>query len=353
MEKYSTNRKASEELLRLVIQRLAEHPAAFNPHTYAVWYEYIAGENAPLSVEMDKLLGSKRAVDDDIIKFLYADHVSDCNHKISLALRDDMKNLLNKLIDVATETDKRTVDFGSSLHEYGSQLSAKPDVALLDKLIAKMSVDTESMHNSVTNLHAELEVSKDKVSTLQKELESARKEAQIDPLTAISNRRGFEKQVQLMFDDRVLMAKGACLLMVDIDHFKKINDTYGHLLGDRVLCALANTLKSLIKGQDTVARLGGEEFAVLLPGTSLSGARVVAENIRATIEKGRIRHSSSPDSLSSGITVSVGVANYNADYTLTQWMDSADKALYVSKENGRNRVTVHDGVQSAQLPSSP
>jgi diguanylate cyclase len=191
------------------------------------------------------------------------------------------------------------------------------------------------------SLHTELEHSRAEVGKLQNALESARKEALIDPLTGIYNRRGFAVQVQKMFGDSELMKKGACMLMVDIDHFKGINDSYGHLFGDKVIRTIAGTIKSMVKGQDCVARMGGEEFAVMLPGTPLTGASTVAEQIRATVEQGRIRHANS-DSELSGITVSVGISQYGDDFTLEEWLDRADKALYLSKQHGRNRVTVHD-----------
>ena len=341
MEKHLQERKASEEILRLVIQKMAAHPAAFTPPTYAVWYEFVTGINSGLNIAMEKLLGSQRQLDDNTIEYLYKSHVSECRQDVDRILREDMKQMLNKLISITSETGKQTQSFGNSLQDYGDQLRAKPGSETVKELINKMTHETEFMHGSMANLHTELEHSQEEVGKLQKALESARQEALIDPLTSIYNRRGFEMKVQNMFADSTLMNKEAYLLMVDIDHFKKVNDTYGHLFGDKVIRTLANTLKSMVKGQDCVARLGGEEFAVLLPVTSPNGARAVAENIRATIERGKIKHSSS-DSQTSGITISIGMAAYNIGNTLVEWLDLADKALYVSKENGRNRVTIYE-----------
>ena len=339
--KYSQDRKASEETLRLIIQRIAAHPAAFTPHTYAVWYEYLMGINSSLSTEMNQLLGNKKLLDDDTILLLHERYVSESDQNVSRLLREDIKHLLGNLLQASTDTDKHTQTFGNNLQAYGEQLNANPDLALLDDLIGKLASDTKSMHGSVTNLHSELENTKDKVGKLQQELESARQEALMDPLTGIYNRRGFEIQVKNLFADSALASKAACLLMVDIDHFKKINDSYGHLFGDKVIHTLANTLKSQIKGQDSVARIGGEEFAVLLPETTLNGARTVAEHIRSTIENGKIRQPNSDTQMSS-ITVSIGIAIYQSNNTLVEWMDMADKALYVSKESGRNKVTIYD-----------
>ena len=342
MEKYSQGRVASEEILRIVIQRMAAHPAAFTPHTYAVWYEFIKGVNPGLITDMDKLLASGLQLDDVTIEHLFESHVSEFKQDINRILREDMRQMLTQLINITTETGKQTRAFGNNLHDYGKQLSAKPGSPVLDDLIARMASDAKSMQGSMHNLHVELEHSKEEVGKLQKALESARKEALIDPLTSIYNRRGFELQVQRMFANSDLMSKGASMLMVDIDNFKTVNDTYGHLFGDKVIRTLANTLKSLVKGQDCVARMGGEEFAVMLPGTPLAGACTVAEHIRETIAQGRIRHSTSDsDDRTSAITVSVGIASYHSGNSLEEWLDCADKALYISKEKGRNRVTVY------------
>ena len=149
-----------------------------------------------------------------------------------------------------------------------------------------------------------------------------------------------------MLGDDAASDNGLCLLMVDIDNFKNINDTYDHLFGDKVIRTLANTLKSKLKGQDAVARLGGEEFAVLLPETSPQGAHAVAEQIRISIERGKIRHPNSRDHLG-GITVSIGIAAYRRGDTLDEWIDHADKALYFSKQTGRNKVTRYEELARA------
>ncbi|MEO6976683.1 MAG: GGDEF domain-containing protein [Gallionella sp.] len=337
---YSHDRKESEEILRMIIQRMAAHPAAFTPHTYAVWYEFLIGTNPALSTEMDRLLENNVQLSDVAIEQLYENHVSEFKQDLNRILREDMKQMLNNLINITAETKVHAEAFENNLQSYGNQLLTKPGLAILDELITKMTSDTKSMRGSMTNLHSELVQSKEEVGNLQIALESARKEALIDPLTNIYNRRGYEMQVQMMFDNTDLMQKGACMLFVDIDHFKKINDTYGHVFGDKVLRIIANTLKSMVKGQDCVARIGGEEFAILLPGTELNGARAVAENIRASIENGKIRHGKSSETISR-ITVSIGMAAYTNGSTLTEWMDIADKALYISKKNGRNQVTVY------------
>jgi diguanylate cyclase len=110
------------------------------------------------------------------------------------------------------------------------------------------------------------------------------------------------------------------------------------LFGDKIIRAIAETLKSKVRGQDSVARMGGEEFAVLLTETDMSGARVVGESIRQSIERGKVRRLDNQDQIS-GITISVGVSCYKQGKKIDEMLDQADKALYVSKQQGRNRTT--------------
>lgn len=168
-----------------------------------------------------------------------------------------------------------------------------------------------------------------------------RSEVLLDPLTRLLNRRGLEKAV----DNQLTSVTGglaeAALLMVDIDHFKHINDTHGHVLGDRVLQAVAQVLKSSIGPNGIACRYGGEEFAILLPATSVDQAQATANEFRLKISEGRIRRVDGQTV--GGISVSVGVAMFACGQSVDSWISRADEALYASKRSGRNRVTVaHD-----------
>lgn len=338
--KYAQDRNASGEILRLLIQKMAGHPAAFTPTNYAVWYEFTTGINPALSEAMGKLLVDGKKFDDDAIEKLYAEFVSECNMDVQRVLRGDIQQLLCKLAGFTDETDKQAHQFDNSLQAYGETLKQGLDASSLCALIGDMTGDTSKMRGSMHNLQSELAASKQQVEKLHQELVSARGEALVDPLTGIFNRRGFEANVKQVLSDNTLKENGLCLLMVDIDHFKKINDTYGHLFGDKVIRAIAESLKSKVKGQDSVARLGGEEFAVLLPETTAQGACVVAEHIRQSIEKGKIRRLDTQEQIG-GITISIGVSVYAGDGNIVEFLDQADKALYVSKKNGRNRISVY------------
>ncbi len=326
--------------MHLLIPKMAEHPAAFTPQNYAVWYEYSTGINPALSQVIAKLLDSGEKLDDYAIERLYLKYVSECNMDVEWALREDIQQLLKRLAKSTEETDAQAHQFDNRLHDYGDTLKQDLDPPKLIALIKGMADDTSKMIDSMRALQSELTASKQNVEKLHEELQAARGESLIDPLTEILNRRGFENSAKLTLSNHEIISKGLCLLMVDIDLFKKINDTYGHLFGDKVIRAVANTLKDKVCGQDSVARLGGEEFALLLAETNVSGARIVAENIRQTIETCQIHRLDSHEKIG-GITISIGVAAYETGNNLVDLLGHADKALYVSKKEGRNMTTAY------------
>lgn len=180
-------------------------------------------------------------------------------------------------------------------------------------------------------------VSHKDVTRLKLAEEMLRERAETDSLTGLANRSHFFEQGTHEFALAERHRKPMALLMVDCDHFKKVNDTFGHEAGDQVLVAMAKEMKRCVRNTDLVARIGGEEFVILLPETPLKGALMVAEEIRAAIEamqveteKGLIK-----------VTASLGVAEYSALVEdLPMLVRLADTALYAAKEHGRNRVEV-------------
>jgi len=165
--------------------------------------------------------------------------------------------------------------------------------------------------------------------------------ATTDPLTGIANRRVFDDMLRREQARSSRVPHDAAVLMIDIDLFKSFNDTYGHSAGDATLRSVALAItRTVTRGGDLAARIGGEEFAVLLTQTDLSGARTVAERIRETVAALGIRHSGSPHG---HVTVSIGLATTGLETIPASFnliLDSADEALYVAKDNGRNRVEV-------------
>lgn len=160
-----------------------------------------------------------------------------------------------------------------------------------------------------------------------------------DPLTGLSNRRHFRNVLSREIDVVARSGDSALLLMLDIDHFKKVNDTYGHLAGDRVIQAIAKCLATCMRPMDTVARYGGEEFAVILPNCQVSFGQSVAQRIREAV--GALSFCVAPQ-VNIQVTVSIGGA-YAPEWvrsTTALWLDQADIQLYRAKAEGRNRVCI-------------
>ncbi|NWF37695.1 diguanylate cyclase [Mariprofundus sp. NF] len=187
----------------------------------------------------------------------------------------------------------------------------------------KLSSASEKLHESI-------QLNVEKLSTLSKQLEEAESEARNDPLTGLANRRRLAEYLKTLGQSKF------CFLVVDIDHFKKINDTHGHDVGDEVLQQMAQMLDACTRSTDLAARVGGEEFCVIFPDTDLENSTHLAETLRHSIEMKSFRTTAGMID----ITASIGIAEHQPNTDHANTFKAADEALYQSKRNGRNQITV-------------
>jgi diguanylate cyclase (GGDEF)-like protein len=164
-----------------------------------------------------------------------------------------------------------------------------------------------------------------------------------DPLTGAYNRRYLELQLEQVLETWTRYQRPASVLLIDIDHFKRINDKFGHGVGDTAIKNLVEVISRNIRNVDTLCRYGGEEFVVLLAETPLSKARPVAEKLRAAVENTRVV----PEV---GMTISVGVCDVSVADGVDHWLNLADAALYLAKRNGRNRVELAESAIELAVP---
>lgn len=336
--RYTETRERSAEILRLALSFMAKQEAAYHPQSYTLWYEHVAGINPRLSDVLDQHLASTTRLTDEDTWRLHAHYVI----ARDVALVERMQQHLHALLDdtsrMAVSAGEEATQFTQTLQMHQLQLVQPPTFELVQRIVTDLLAETERMRSTTAELAEQLESRARQVRTLTEQLEHAEKEALLDPLTGLLNRRGLERRIQSHVEQTGELTDGA-LLIADIDLFKSINDTHGHLLGDKVIRSVAQVLCESIKGRDFAARLGGEEFAAFLPHTSLAGAAAVAEQIRAGVAKGRIRRKDGEAPVGQ-VTLSIGVARANANDSLEHLILRADQAMYAAKAAGRNRVSI-------------
>jgi diguanylate cyclase len=308
-----------------------------HPRNYEIWYTYATGYNSALNQSINEALARKGTLSAADLDQIYDNHLS------STRLTDRIDNVGAKVVD---EIDQimamieavagSTTNYSESLAVVSQKLGAA-DRDGVRSIIESLVVATKDMEKTNNALEARLKASKHEIFQLQHNLEAVRNESLTDPLTTLANRKFFDLALDKAMAESAKTGEPLSLLMTDIDHFKKFNDTFGHLTGDQVLRLVAQAMKQNVKGQDVAARYGGEEFAVILPRTALNQALTVADHIRRSVMGKELMKRSTGEHLGR-LTVSIGVATLRADDTAQSFIGRADAGLYAAKRNGRNRV---------------
>ncbi|WP_162142393.1 GGDEF domain-containing protein [Cucumibacter marinus] len=308
------------------------------PQFYELWYTYASGINEQLNQRINSMMAEGKALSPEAVMDLYREFLnsSDLEARIS-SVTAQMSSNINSVTDAMRDAMTTAAHYSGSLEEAHGDLSETVDQETLRALAGRLLQETRQMQEANTRLEDQLENSRDDILKLQRELDDARRESMLDPLTKIANRKCFDDRLAHEISIAAEQGTPLSLLLMDIDYFKRFNDTYGHQTGDQVLRLVAMTIKSNIKGRDLAARYGGEEFAAILPMTECDGAASVAENVRLAIQAKELMKRSTNEKLGR-ITLSVGVAQWRPGEPVTKLIERADDRLYAAKHAGRNRV---------------
>ncbi len=341
--KYDEGIERSAELLRQALPLMSRQGAGLHPISYALWYDYVAKADPLLCAEVDRALALQGKLDEPTTQALFRRHIADIDPEAAQRISDGFGRVLTGMAASAAQAGQDTEAFGDSLSRLTDVLQADPAQHAGPGVdaVAQALAQAQAMQATMASLQQSVEASRREIELLREEVRRARHEAQIDGMTGLANRRAFDQQL----DDCVHQVLGSpavmppCLLMGDIDLFKKVNDQYGHSIGDQVIKAVAAVLKAHAPGEGLAARVGGEEFALLLPGWAVAQAQTLAETIRQRIAAARIRRHGT-DEILTRVTLSVGVTLYRPGESSRDFLERADRALYASKNTGRDRVTV-------------
>ncbi len=317
---------------------LVDQHLAPSPLSYTVAYSYASGAIADIVGAVRQRLDSGQALDDDLLRTLFERHIGADRAAQLRSVGHDLKQLLLLLIRNLNQAGEGTAEFGNALAASLQRLDGAVDAPALRSIAGDMLDATRQAQQRNDQLQAQLRDTVVETEHLRTELEEHRRAALVDPLTGLLNRRAMDAR----FDELLAQGRVFALLMVDIDHFKAINDSHGHALGDAVIRNVADAIRTCIRGGDHAVRYGGEEFLVMLPETPLDGASKVAEAIRTHIHGLRLVRKRDHFRLDP-FTVSIGVTAWLPGDNADGLLQRADRALYASKNSGRNRVSVLDG----------
>lgn len=306
---------------------------------YQVWLTYRVTPSPQLKEAIETRIGSGEAFNSSFNDDLYqrfcasedpAAQILSASHKLARDLADVVSFLRN--------AEEKSGTYGRALETAANDLHSSLSTEQIRQVVSSLAAATIDMAQHNQQLNDQLQKSTREVDSLRANLESVRIESLTDALTGLANRRMFDETLRMRIDEARAQKTDLFLMLVDVDHFKRFNDTWGHHTGDQILRFLASALQAYARPDFLVARYGGEEFAVVMPRLTGAAAAQAAETIRSAIQAKRLRRRSTNEDLGQ-VTVSMGIARLQASDTPQGLIERADACLYSSKRNGRNQVT--------------
>jgi diguanylate cyclase len=308
------------------------------PDNYALWFAYALQDNKELKEEIDKISKQGVAFTENITHYLHEKYFPKSS-EAEAQHAEDVSDMLMQVMEVIGKVQGDAETQNRKLGDQTKQLTSESAKTDASKTLQGIIGQLQEIQQSNQQFARQLEQSQQEADQLRQKLQQSQQESRYDFLTGVLNRRALDAEMAKAIKQSQAKLKPVCLLMIDVDHFKKFNDKWGHQLGDMALKAVANALKKSVRGDDIVARYGGEEFSVLLRETPLEGAKIVGEKIRKNIDISTLKRKDTGKEIEP-ITVSIGISTFHIgeDDNIPFFIKRADDALYRAKKLGRNNV---------------
>ena len=335
----------SYNFARRVLEALELRKVWPTPLNFELWMHLLTSPEGELAQEIERFLAGGQPFNDAVAEQLAARFLP------RLRLNDEIRDagdILNRQLDSigrAIDVARQSSDaYGRTLAGAGRELDTLEEAPQLRRLIDHLSDATRRVQRENGALEKRLAESTAEVRRLREHLEQVRRDAMTDGLTNLANRKAFDEAVSRLCeeDDEAPL----CLAVIDIDHFKRFNDTWGHQTGDQVLRYVANVIGRVGGPPRLASRYGGEEFAILFPSETARTAEKALQLVRTEIASRALKRRSTNEDLGA-VTVSAGLAQRRPGETAAALIERADAALYTSKRAGRNRVTDADSLEAA------
>jgi diguanylate cyclase len=337
---YTFARRAIDEM-----EKLHVWPTALN---FELWTYVVAAPESPLAREIARLITSGEVFTDTLSDELAAVYLP--KTRLNEQIRDAGDALSKELSAVAkaiTSAQKSSEAYGQTLASASQSLGDEThDPTSLKATVETLASATRRVQRENKSLEKRLAESTAEVDRLREHLEQVRRDATTDGLTNLANRKAFDEELERACGDAADQDGALSLAVLDIDHFKTFNDTWGHQTGDQVIRYVASVIGRLGAPPRFAARYGGEEFAMIFPRENADVVFATLEEIRIEVSSRMLKRRSTNEDLGA-ITVSAGMAELRRGEHPHSLMERADAALYASKRNGRNRTTSAESIANA------
>lgn len=322
----------------LAMTRMRVEGVPATPDHYAVWYAYYSGLYPDLTRAIDILSSNNQPFTDERCAELHRKYISEGGEAAAvLELGTRLQGTLEQVLAAVESAGEDATRYGNALNRIGGEMGLARTLEQLRAMVQSVAAETSQMAERNRALQDQLSDSTSRIEAMRRDLDSVRREAMTDALTGLANRKQFDQSLREAAAGAMERDEPLTLLMIDIDHFKRFNDTHGHIMGDQVLKLVARTLAQYAREGHIAARYGGEEFSIVMPATDIRTAIGIAEQIRTAVASRQIVKRVTSEKLGA-ITLSVGVATYQLGESLVRLIQRADEALYRAKNSGRNRV---------------